>query len=146
MEIPRDNENKENIIIENKNENKEETIYINNSDQQNNFNNQNSNNNNNYNNNYQNNSYNYQNQQNKQEVGIWVNQLVYALLAILLGGLGIHKFYTKNVVVGFIYLLTAITGIPSIIATIEGIIALTKKTNDKGEIFIKKGEIFIQTN
>ncbi|WP_218184986.1 TM2 domain-containing protein [Paenibacillus sp. 1_12] len=47
------------------------------------------------------------------------------ILAILLGGLGVHHFYLENIVLGIVYLLFCWTGIPSIIAMIEGIVYLT---------------------
>jgi len=53
------------------------------------------------------------------------NKVVAALLAIFLGGLGIHKFYLGKIGWGIIYLLFSWTGIPSIISIIEGIIYLT---------------------
>ncbi len=44
-----------------------------------------------------------------------------ALLAILLGGLGVHKFYLGKPVQGLIYLAFCWTFIPAIVAFIEGI-------------------------
>ncbi len=41
------------------------------------------------------------------------------LLAFLLGGLGIHKFYLEDTTWGVIYLLFACTGIPAFIAFID---------------------------
>lgn len=58
------------------------------------------------------------------------NKLIAALLAIFLGGLGIHKFYLGEIFVGIIYILFCWTGIPSIIAFIEGIVYLCK-SNEK---------------
>jgi len=48
-----------------------------------------------------------------------------AILALFLGGLGAHKFYLGNIVLGIIYLVFCWTFIPSIIALIEGFIYLT---------------------
>jgi TM2 domain-containing membrane protein YozV len=47
------------------------------------------------------------------------------ILAILLGGLGIHKFYLGRVGWGIVYILFCWTYIPSIIAIIEGVVYLT---------------------
>ena len=47
------------------------------------------------------------------------------VLAILLGGLGIHKFYLGNVGMGILYFVFCWTWIPSVIGIIEGIIYLT---------------------
>ena len=47
------------------------------------------------------------------------------ILAILVGGLGIHKFYLGKVGKGILYLLFCWTAIPGIIGLVEGIIYLT---------------------
>ena len=47
-----------------------------------------------------------------------------AYLAILLGGIGVHKFYLDKTVQGFLYVLFCWTFIPLIIGLIEGIIYL----------------------
>ena len=52
------------------------------------------------------------------------NKLVAGLLAILLGGLGIHKFYLGQSGKGVLYLLFCWTYIPGIIGVIEGITIL----------------------
>lgn len=46
------------------------------------------------------------------------------ILAILLGGLGAHKFYQGNVKLGVIYLCFFWTGIPAVLGLIEGILML----------------------
>ena len=46
------------------------------------------------------------------------------VLALLLGGLGIHKFYLGKVGMGILYLLFCWTGIPELAGFIEGIIYL----------------------
>jgi TM2 domain-containing membrane protein YozV len=48
------------------------------------------------------------------------------LLGILLGGLGIHKFYLNKVGLGVLFILFSWTLIPSLIGLIEGIIYLTQ--------------------
>ena len=48
-----------------------------------------------------------------------------ALFALLLGGLGVHKFYLGKPVQGIFYLLFVWTLVPSFIAFIEGLIYLT---------------------
>jgi TM2 domain-containing membrane protein YozV len=47
------------------------------------------------------------------------------ILAILLGGLGAHKFYMGKIGLGILYLIFVWTFIPSIVGLIEGIIYLT---------------------
>ena len=62
------------------------------------------------------------------------NKLAAALLAIFLGGLGIHKFYLRKVGMGILYLIFCWTGIPAIIGFIEGIyyLCISAQTfNDK---------------
>lgn len=46
------------------------------------------------------------------------------VLAILLGGLGVHKFYLGKIGMGILYLLFCWTGIPSVIGLVEGIMYL----------------------
>lgn len=48
------------------------------------------------------------------------SRAVAALLALLLGGIGIHKFYLGKTVLGVIYLVFFWTGIPGLIAWVEG--------------------------
>lgn len=52
------------------------------------------------------------------------NKIVAALLALLLGGLGIHKFYLGQSGKGVLYLIFCWTYIPGILAFIEGITML----------------------
>jgi len=53
------------------------------------------------------------------------NRITAAIFALLLGGLGIHKFYLGRVGQGILYLLFCWIFIPTIIGFIEGIIYLT---------------------
>ena len=53
-------------------------------------------------------------------------RIAFALFAIFLGGIGVHKFYVKEYGWGVIYLLFCWTYIPSIIGIIEGIVTLCK--------------------
>ena len=53
------------------------------------------------------------------------NKIVAAVLAILLGGLGIHKFYLGKIGEGVLMLLFCWTYIPAVIGLVEGIIMLT---------------------
>ncbi len=53
-----------------------------------------------------------------------------AVLAIFLGGLGIHKFYLGKTAQGIIYLVFFWTFIPAIVGFIEGILYLVKSDQD----------------
>lgn len=71
----------------------------------------------------------YQNPQPVTSAGInpaWPikSKIVAGVLAILLGGIGIHKFYLGQTNLGIIYLLFCWTGIPALLGLIEGIIYL----------------------
>lgn len=52
------------------------------------------------------------------------SRIAAGLLAIFLGGFGIHKFYMGKVGMGLLYLLFSWTIIPSLVGFIEGIIYL----------------------
>ncbi len=51
-------------------------------------------------------------------------RVIAALFAFFLGGFGIHKFYLGKTGQGILYILFSWTGIPGIIAFIEGIMYL----------------------
>ena len=64
-------------------------------------------------------------------------KLVAAILAILLGWLGLHKFYLGYVIAGIIQLvLTFLLGIGGIIGLIEGIIYLVKSDDEFESVYI----------
>lgn len=65
-----------------------------------------------------------------------VNKVTYALLAIFLGGLGAHKFYSGKTGMGIVYLIFCWTFIPAIIGLIEGIISLSKPEIEPGMISV----------
>jgi len=54
------------------------------------------------------------------------SKLVAALLAIFLGGFGVHKFYLGDTKLGVVYLVFFWTFIPAVIGFIEGLIWLTQ--------------------
>ena len=61
------------------------------------------------------------------------NPTTSVLLAILLGGIGAHKFYMNKVGLGIVYLLFCWTGIPAIIGIIEAftIAGVTAEYNEQ---------------
>lgn len=65
-----------------------------------------------------------------------VSKVAYCILALFLGGIGIHKFYAGKTGAGVTMLLFCWTGIPSIIALIDFIVGLTKKSDSNGNIII----------
>lgn len=54
------------------------------------------------------------------------SKVVAGILGILIGGLGIHKFYLGQTGMGIVYILFCWTGIPGVIGLIEGILYLVK--------------------
>lgn len=71
------------------------------------------------------------------QVGKWGNKWIYVLLAIFLGGFGVHKFYAGKSGAGMTFLIFCWTGIPAIIAFFEGIFAAFKPEDANGNIFIQ---------
>mgnify|MGYP000445222238 CR=1 FL=1 len=57
-------------------------------------------------------------------------RIIAAVLAIVLGGLGAHKFYMGKTGQGIVYLCFSWTLIPAIIGLVEGIIYLTKSDEE----------------
>jgi len=74
---------------------------------------------------------------NKKTSGNEKNRIVAALLALFLGGFGIHKFYLKRIGTGVLYLLFFWTGIPVIIGFIEEIILLCMSDDKFNEMYNK---------
>lgn len=52
------------------------------------------------------------------------NKMVAGVLGILLGGIGVHKFYMGKIGSGILYLCFCWTGIPAMVGFIEGIMYL----------------------
>lgn len=68
-----------------------------------------------------------------------VNKAIYVIVALFLGGLGIHKFYADKFGQGLFHLLSFWTGIPTIISIIHAIFVIfTKKADKDGYIIFPK--------
>ena len=65
-----------------------------------------------------------------------VNKLVYILLALFLGGIGAHKFYSGKYGMGIVYLVFFWTGIPALCAVVDLIIVCFKPSDQNGNIVI----------
>ena len=63
-----------------------------------------------------------------------VNKGVYIGLCLILGGIGAHKFYAGKWVQGLLYLGFSWTGIPVVIALIDLVVAMFKRSDEYGEI------------
>lgn len=63
---------------------------------------------------------------NMQVAGPPKSRIVAGVLALLLGGIGVHKFYLGKAGFGILYLLFCWTFIPAIVAFVEGIIYLVQ--------------------
>ena len=58
------------------------------------------------------------------------SRVVYGILAILLGGYGVHKFYMGNVKHGIFYILLSCVSVGFILGIISGILALMKSDEE----------------
>lgn len=65
-----------------------------------------------------------------------VNKVAYVLLALFLGGLGIHNFYAGKFGLGVLYLVFCWTFIPAIAALVQAIIATCKTSDAYGRIAV----------
>lgn len=63
-----------------------------------------------------------------------VNKIIYIVLAVFLGGFGVHKFYAGKTMSGILHLVFCWTGIPHIIAIINAILTLFRPANEHGNI------------
>jgi TM2 domain-containing membrane protein YozV len=70
------------------------------------------------------------------------NKVTAGVLAILLGGFGVHKFYLGYTGIGIVYLCFFWTFIPAIFGLVEGIIYLTKSDEEFYEAYVKNKKEF----
>jgi len=62
--------------------------------------------------------------------GKGVNKTALVLITFFLGGIGGHRFYQKKYLLGSLYMLFCLTGIPGLVAFVEFIIYLTRSEAD----------------
>ncbi|MRU87308.1 NINE protein [Staphylococcus aureus] len=75
----------------------------------------------------------------KEDLQMKVNKAIYVIVALFLGGLGIHKFYADKFGQGLFHLLFFWTGIPTIISIIHAsFVIFTKKADKDGYIIFPK--------
>lgn len=65
-----------------------------------------------------------------------VNKVIYLLITFFLGAFGIHKFYAGKNGMGTLYFLFCWTGIPAILAFIDFIVGLFKRSDYDGNILV----------
>ncbi|MDD3341390.1 MAG: TM2 domain-containing protein [Bacilli bacterium] len=65
-----------------------------------------------------------------------VNKIIYCILALFLGSIGIHKMYAGKTNIGLLYLLLCWTYIPTIISVFDFIAALCKTADVNGNILV----------
>lgn len=68
--------------------------------------------------------------------GHQVNKVAYCIIALLVGGFGIHCFYANRIGQGVCMLLFFWTGIPAIIALVQLIKALCTPADANGMIYV----------
>ena len=71
---------------------------------------------------------------NKGEIEMMISKGVYIGLCLFLGGIGAHKFYAGKWFQGLLYLAFCWTGIPVVIALIDLLVAMFKRSDVNGEI------------
>lgn len=65
-----------------------------------------------------------------------IKKKTYIWMAVLLGWLGGHRFYTKQYVTAVLYLLTCWTGFSLSMTLIDLMIVLPKKPDENGNIYL----------
>ena len=65
-----------------------------------------------------------------------VSKGIYILLALILGGIGAHKFYAGKWIVGLLYLVFVWTYVPVVLSLIDVVIAMLSPADEYGRISI----------
>ena len=63
-----------------------------------------------------------------------VSKGTYIALCLFLGGAGLHKFYSGKWIQGLLYLAFCWSGVPVVLALIDLVIAMFKRSDVNGEI------------
>ena len=74
-----------------------------------------------------------------------VNRTLFAMLALFMGGLGAHRFYSGHLLSGIVYLVLVWTFIPSILGLVECILALIREGDEDGNLTVDPDMFFIRT-
>ena len=65
-----------------------------------------------------------------------VNKISYCLLAFFFGFIGVHRFYAGKIGSGILFVLFFFTGIPALISIFDLISALSKPSDEFGNITV----------
>ena len=65
-----------------------------------------------------------------------VSKGTYIALCLFLGGAGLHKFYAGKWVQGLLYLALSWTGVPVVLALIDLVVAMFKRSDEYGQITV----------
>ena len=65
-----------------------------------------------------------------------VSKGVYIGLCLILGGIGAHHFYSGKWFRGLLYLGFSWTGVPVVLALLDLLVAMFKRTNEHGEFWV----------
>ena len=63
-----------------------------------------------------------------------VSKGIYILLALILGGIGAHKFYSGKWIQGLLYLVFMWTYVPVVLSLIDVVIAMLTRADEYGQI------------
>ena len=67
------------------------------------------------------------------------------MLALFMGGLGAHRFYSGHLLSGIVYLVLVWTFIPSILGLVECVLALIREGDEDGNLTVDPDMFFIRT-
>ncbi|MBS6274924.1 MAG: TM2 domain-containing protein [Actinomycetaceae bacterium] len=65
-----------------------------------------------------------------------VSKVAYVVLALLLGGVGAHKFYSGHISAALVYLIFFWTSVPAILALIDAVMGILAPADKEGRILV----------